>query len=472
VSRILLVDDEPNILKVLGIALANDGHSTTAVLTAEEALHHLAGEPFAFDLLLTDVRLGAGMDGLALLQEAVQRRPNLPVLVMTAYGTIELAVEAMKLGASDFIRKPFKLAELQRAVATILAPTATATAQEEATATAQEATATLHHGRLIGESPVMRQLYERLEKVAKSDANVLIEGESGTGKELAARAIHQLSRRRQAPWIALNCAALPANLLESEMFGHAAGAFTGATHRKDGLFLAANHGTLFLDEIGTLEFGLQSKLLRAIQERRVRRIGETEDIPIAVRVIAATNDSLETRTRAGTFREDLFYRLCVIPIEMPPLRRRAGDIPLLVRHFLDQQSRELGHPLCLEEGVMPILERYPWPGNIRELGNAIACAAALCHHGAIRPEDLPPRIAKVNTLAEDARRAAAATPASLAETPVSLRDYLRNREREYMELVLHRTGGNRVRAAELLGISRATLYRKLEGLDTLDEAGQ
>ena len=460
-SRILLVDDEPNIVKILTVCLTQSGHAVTGAASAEEALSRL--EATEFDLLISDVRLGSGMDGLGLLQASLSRRPELPVILITAYGTVELAVEAMKLGASDFIRKPFKLDELRHTVANSLARRSKMAAAVSPPALTEAAGGVpLHFGLMVGESAEMLLLYERIEKVAKSDASVLIQGESGTGKELVAQAIHRLSPRAAKPCVALNCAALPANLLESEMFGHAAGAFTGASHRKDGLFQAADGGTLLLDEISTMDAGLQSKLLRVLQERRVRRVGETTDMAVDVRVIAATNESLEETKEMGAFREDLFYRISVIPVELPPLRRHSGDIPLLVEHFLRLQAKAMGGELRLDDGVLGMLMRYSWPGNIRELGNAVACAATLCRDGLIRVEDLPPRIS---------RRPAgpAVSPAGPAErfsvtgTPPPLRDFLRDKEREYMDMIIQHTGGNRVKAAEMLGISRATLYRKLEG---------
>ncbi len=452
-SKILIVDDEPGITRIMAESLRQSGYEVREASSAEEALRLLAREPA--DLLVTDLRLGAGMDGFGLLQAALADRPGLPVIIITAYGTVEMAVEAMKCGAADFIRKPFKMKDIRTVIDCALR-------RRKGTSSGAPAGGGEdgpRFGVLIGESPEMQQVYGWIDKVAKTDATVLIQGESGTGKELVAQAIHRASRRARGPVVALNCAALPANLLESELFGHAAGAFTGATGRKNGLFIAANGGTIFLDEISTMDPGMQTKLLRVLQERVVRRVGETEDIPVDVRIIAATNDSLEMKKDAGAFREDLFYRICVITLEIPPLRHRTGDIPLLAVHFLRSQGIQLGIPLVLAPDVLPTLQAYAWPGNVRELENAIACAAALCHEGCIRASDLPPRVAR----AAAPVLAPVPVPVDVPDgaPPQPLRDFLRDKELEYMEQIIRQTGGNRARAAELLGISRATLYRKL-----------
>ncbi len=446
-------------------SLRMDGYEAFEASSAAAALEAMAKT--RVDLLVTDLRLGSGMDGFGLLQAALERRPDLPVIIITAYGTVELAVEAMRIGAADFVCKPFKMKNIKAAISQALQRRghgAGGAADVVPASVPAEASAP-HFGLLIGESPEMQRVCEWIGKVAKSDATVLIQGESGTGKELVARAIHRSSRRASGPLVALNCAALPANLLESELFGHAAGAFTGATRRKDGLFIAAHGGTIFLDEISTMDIGMQTKLLRVLQERVVRRVGETEDVPVDVRVIAATNESLEVRKDAGTFREDLFYRICVISFELPPLRYRTGDIPLLVEHFCRKQGELLGQPLSMDPDVLPSLLAYAWPGNVRELENAIACAAAPCHEGRVRASDLPPRIARAAAKGGQPAAIPAAPGTSAgadgADAPKSLHDFLRDKELEYLEQVLRHTGGNRAKAAELLGISRATFYRKL-----------
>ena len=470
-SKIFIVDDEPNIVRVLALALQQTGYETRSAGSAEEALATFDGGGVP-DLLITDIRLGNGMNGLELLHTVMVRWPAIPVIVITAYGTIELAVEAMREGAFDFVRKPFDLEQLRKVVGNALASRRPAAGATQGAPTADgngpDTPLPLHFDLLVGESAAMQRVYDWIEKVGRSDSSVLITGESGTGKELVARAIHGCSRRAGGPWVPLNCAALPTPLLESEMFGHAAGAFTGATHAKEGLFLAAHGGSLFLDEVGAMELGIQSKFLRALQERKIRAVGETVDVPVDVRVIAATNESLEEKTARGLFREDLFFRINVIPIELPPLRRRLEDIPLIVEHFRRHQAAELGINLRLDDGVLAGLAAYSWPGNIRELANAIACAAALCHDGLIRVTDLPPRICRGGAVFPPPSAGIAAE--ALSDTPVSLRDYLRRKEVEYMGQLLAHTGGNRAKAADLLGISRATFYRKLEE-DGLTDGG-
>lgn len=449
-ARILIVDDEPSILNVLTVFLCQHEHEVIAAGSAKEALELLAEKEV--DAMLVDLRLGPGLDGLELLHECLALRPNLPAIMMTAYGTIEVAVQAMREGADDFICKPFDLKALHERLETILRRTMSA-----ATAVGENGLPARHFGQLVGESEEMQRLYALIERVSRTDATVLIQGESGTGKELVAQAIHASGPRAQRPWVPLNCAAIPDSLLESEMFGHAAGAFTGATGSRDGLFMEANGGTLFLDEIGVMDFNLQGKLLRALQEGKVRRVGENRDLPVDVRVVAATNEPLEQKRDAGLFREDLYYRISVIPVHIPPLRHRKEDIPLLLAHCCDQQQRQLQVPITVAAGVLEELMAYPWPGNVREFQNAIACAAALCQDGVIRTNDLPPHVGRHATVARDLVAMREAAGATLGKT---LREFLREKEQLYMELVLERTGGNRARAADLLGISRATFYRK------------
>lgn len=388
-ARILLVDDEPGILKVLRTYLERESFE---VLTAADATEcfELFGDGDV-DLMIVDLRLGRGMDGLDLMHEVHVRKRDLPIIMITAYGTIEVAVQAMKEGAFDFITKPFELEPLLDVVRAALERHAEPEEDEVDAEVAGEEH--LHFGCMVGESEQMQRIYRIVERVAPTDATVLIEGESGTGKELVARSLHRAGKRAKQPMVSLNCAALPAALLESEMFGHAAGAFTGAVSARDGLFMEAHNGTLFLDEIGVMDVSLQGKLLRVLQEGRVRRIGENEDREVDVRVVAATNENLEVKMESGDFREDLFYRLSVIPIELPPLRRRGDDTALLVHHFCRLQSAALNRDITLDHGVMHILMNYAWPGNIRELQNAIACAATLCDNGVIRMQDLPPNIA-------------------------------------------------------------------------------
>jgi len=458
-ARILIVDDEPNVLKVIQVLLIQDGNEVSIAASGEEALEILARQ--SFDLMVSDLRLGQGIDGLELLHEAKEKEPHMPSVMITAYGTIEVAVQAMKEGAFDFIRKPFRMEEFLDTVHNALRHRRIASDQS----LLNVGEFSLHFGILVGESEPMKRIYSMIQRIAKTDATVLIQGESGTGKELIAKAIHAQSRRADGPWVALNCAAIPTSLLESEMFGHAAGAFTGAAKARDGLFLAANKGTLFLDEIGSMDLSIQGKFLRVLQERCVRRVGENTDIPADVRVVAATNESLKVKRDSGEFREDLFYRISVIPIELPPLRHRTEDVPLLVHYFCHRQSETQGHPLSIEPDVLEILIDYAWPGNVRELENAVACAAALSDEGVIRRENLPPNIAgslpEASETNETSQALLSVTDKATGRGK-SLREFLREKEKEYMRAILQRTGGNRIKAAQLLGISRATLYRKLD----------
>ncbi len=451
-ARILVVDDEPNILSVLKSVLMREGHDLVCVPTGEEAMEQLAGTEF--DLMISDLRLGRGMDGLELLHRAHLADKRLTVIMITAYGTVDVAVEAMKEGAFDFITKPFKLETLLETVKNAIHHREVSETPVAETVGADEEPP--RFGRLVGRSAEMQAVYQLIERVGKTDATVLIQGESGTGKELVAEAIHQQGNRAAGPLVPLNCAALSPTLLESEMFGHTAGAFTGATKARDGLFMAANKGTLFLDEIGSMDLSIQGKLLRALQEKKIRRVGDNRDVEVDVRVIAATNEPLERMRDNGQFREDLYYRISVIPVHLPPLRHRTEDIPLLAKHFCRLQSEALGHEIRLGPEVMSALVEYAWPGNVRELQNAMACAAALCSRGLVTVNDLPPH---VRGNLEDSIR----TPSGTLEPGCSrtLRDFLRIKEQEYLEQILDSTGGNRVKAAEMLGISRATLYRKL-----------
>jgi len=449
-SKILVVDDEASILKVLKSVLSLEKYDVTATMDAGEALKLIAENEY--DLLISDLRLEQEIDGLELLHKAKEIRKFLPVIMITAYGTIDVAVEAMKEGAFDFVCKPFKLEILLETVQNALRHRERSSLSVMSTS----GEIILHFGTIVGEAPSMQAVYRLIERVAKTDATVLIEGASGTGKELVAEAIHRSSKRVAGPWCPLNCAALSTTLLESEMFGHVAGAFTGATRDHDGMFIAATKGTLFLDEIGSMDMEVQGKLLRALQERKVKRIGENVDTEVDVRVVAATNGELKKLCESGDFREDLFYRISVIPIKLPELKDRIEDIPLLAQHFCYHQSEALGYEIWLGEGVIQGLMNYSWPGNIRELQNAIACAAALSQDGEITVHDLPPHISEAVS-----GRVVDLTVDDASGRGRSLREFLRQKEKEYLEQILHATDGNRVKAAEMLGISRATLYRKL-----------
>jgi two-component system, NtrC family, nitrogen regulation response regulator GlnG len=462
-ARILIADDEDSLRWVLDKGLRQAGYEITAVKDGESALRAFEAEPF--DLVFLDVRM-PGMDGLTALARLRELAPDAHVIVMTAHGTMETAIQAMQRGAYDYLAKPFDLDE-----AVLLAERAL-----EARRLTQEV-ARLRTGlqevkefsALIGRHPRMQDLYKAIGRIAGSDVTVLIRGESGTGKELVARAIHHYSRRSGRAFVAVSCAAIPATLLESEMFGHERGAFTDAKERRLGKFELAQGGTLYLDEIGDMPVELQTKLLRALQERTIERVGGHESIRIDVRVIAATNRDLETAMREGTFREDLYYRLNVVTLNLPPLRERRRDVPLLVEHFLAKHAEELG-----DRGVAPdALDRlvgYDWPGNVRELENVIQRAMVLAQNGVILPEHLPigpvsaaASVAVDATLEEIIERKLLECVRGLRERAnANLYDLIIGLvEKPLLRAVLRETSGNQVRAAQILGINRNTLRKKL-----------
>lgn len=453
--RILLVDDEPSILSVLSTLLKAEGYEVVPSLGGEKARDLLNSEEF--DLMLSDIRM-TPVDGMELLRLVNQRDPNMPVIMLTAYGSVETAIEALKLGAFDYITKPFKVDELiitvQRAFEYMNA------IAENKDLKAQLGTR-YHLENIVAESSSMQNVCEMIRKVAVTDATVLIYGKSGTGKELVAKAIHANSNRKDQRFLAVNCAALPEPLLESEMFGHVKGSFTGASADKEGLFEAADGGTILLDEIGSMPLSIQGKLLRVLQEQEVRRVGSNKDIPINTRVLAATNTRLEELLKEGTFREDLYYRLSVIPIEIKPLRERKDDILPLAYHFLQTETPEAQQPPPgMDFEVSAILEEYPWPGNVRELENAIKHAMTFAKNNIITKDVLPPKIAATEIPAEKRIATSAQEPDSTAKAH-SLKAFLRTKEKEYLRQVLEMTGGDKDKAARTLKISLATLYRKL-----------
>jgi DNA-binding NtrC family response regulator len=368
--------------------------------------------------------------------------------MITAYASVETAVEAMKQGAFDYITKPFKIDEL---TITIQRALDFHSAVRENVYLKKELKERYRFENIIGTGPRMQEIYNLIAKVADTDSTILIQGESGTGKELVARALHFNSSRQHQPFVAINCSALPENLLESELFGHKKGAFTGAVQDKIGLFEEAEMGTIFLDEVNSMAQPLQTKLLRVLQERQIRRVGETKSTAINVRVLAATNEGLLEKTKEGGFREDLYYRLAVIPFEMPPLRERLDDIPLLVNHFLQKNASQTGAEVKkVEPPVLEMLAKYNWPGNVRELENAIERACALCDEGIIRVSDLPPHLVR-QAMQRD-------------EAPMGKRldEFVHDQERQYIEETVKYCGGSREKAAKMLGISMATLYRKMD----------
>ncbi len=451
-ARILLVDDEPSILSVLSTLMKSEGHESVAVRGGEKAQEILLAE--SFDLMISDIRM-APVDGLQLLKVAHRERPDMAVIMLTAYGSVETAVQAMKEGAFDYVTKPFKVDELLLTVQRALEYTRVRNENDDLRL---QLGVRYQFENIVAESAAMRRVCEIIGRVARTDATVLILGESGTGKELVAQAIHAHSARRGRKFIPINCAALPEPLLESEMFGHVKGAFTGATATKVGLFEAADGGTIFLDEIGTMPPGIQAKLLRVLQDRQIRKVGSNDSMAVDVRVIAATNDRLEKAIEEQRFREDLYYRLSVIPVEIAPLRERREDILPLVRHFIRSEVRDDDRLPTLEPDAELALERYAWPGNVRELQNAVRHALAFASNGVIKRADLPVKV--IN---------ATGGVAPLGEQAdlkgQSLRFFLRAKEREYLEQVLKSFEGDKEKAAKALRISLATLYRKLPGAE-------
>jgi two-component system response regulator AtoC len=441
------VDDEPGLRQSLGLLLTDAGYAVTAEQNGRRALDRAVAEPF--DLVLCDVRMPE-MDGLSFLRNYRQRGGSALVIVMSAYGGEDAAIAAMKEGAYDYLPKPFRPDEV---VLTLRkAEERERLRQEVASLRAQLAAGPAERG-LVTESGAMRQALALVARVAEHNTTVLITGESGTGKEVIARAIHRASPRASKAFVGINCAAIPEALLESELFGHVRGAFTGASGDKTGLFEHANGGTLLLDEIGELPIGLQAKLLRVLQEGEIRRVGDQKTRKVDARVLAATARDLEAETRAGRFREDLFYRINVVVIELPPLREREDDIAPLARHFVARLSQRLGRPLSLSDDAIAWLEQQAWPGNVRELENAIERAAVLTNHEILSPADF--------------RREPLPTPHSpeSGERGVgsgTLREAAEWAEREAITEALRATDGNRREAAKRLGVSLRTLFYKIE----------
>lgn len=461
--RILVVDDDQEHAATVARVLRRAGYGTVAVYDVEEALQAVSSQQV--DLVLTDLVM-PGATGLELIARLGVLARKLPVLLMTAFGTVEHAVEAMRAGAADFVVKPIDPQALLRAVERALAQRRL---QVENESLRQELTRLKEHHGLVGSAPAFVAALRMARQAANSDATVMLLGESGSGKELFARHIHDLSRRAAHPYVTLNCAALPESIIESELFGHEAGAFTGARTRRIGHFEAAHTGTLLLDEVGELPLSVQVRLLRVLQEGEILRVGGTAPVRVDVRIIAATHRDLGKMVEEGTFREDLFYRLEVIPIRVPPLRERVGDLPLLVRHLLQQLAGE-GRPAPLPtREAMAALERWQWPGNVRELRNVLERAVVLDQDGELDCDDLPIRLVNPGGTSRVAVDIAPATPRDTA-TPtihIPVGTTLDDAERQLVLATLAVAGGDKQRAAQLLGIGRRTIYRRLEtwGLD-------
>jgi DNA-binding NtrC family response regulator len=443
--HILAIDDDEQMLELLRKVLTEHGCRVSVRTSAVAGLKLLDDDPA--DVVLSDVRM-PGMDGLTLLERVRARAPDTIVILMTAFGSIGAAVEAMRRGATDYVTKPFKMDEMLVVLDRALEHREL---HRELESLRDEVEHRYRFGNLVGKSKQMQEVFKLIRRVARVRSTVLITGRSGTGKELVAKAIHYNSPRKDKPFVAINCAAIPEALLESELFGHVKGAFTGATDHKPGLFEEADGGTLLLDEIGELPAAMQAKLLRTLEDRQVRRVGATQAVEVDVRLIAATNQNLDERVRDGRFRQDLFFRINVISINVPPLVEHPEDIPLLAQHFLDKYAEEHGRRRKkLSPEALKAIVNYTWPGNVRELENAIERGVALSRGTTIEPADLP---AAVTAERNELFKAGAAEGATLREL-----------EERYILEVLEQTRGNQVQAAQLLGIDRKTLYRKLKAL--------
>ena len=444
-GKVLVVDDQKNMRATTAIVLRAAGHAVEEAEDGASALQRLQQE--TFDVVLTDLRMAA-IDGMEVLRGAQRMTPETQVIVMTAYGTIESAVEAIRLGAYDFLAKPFKEDELLLRVGKAVEKRRLL---GEVRLLAGEFRKRYGLEHIVGRSPAMRELLARVERVAMSDATVLITGESGTGKELVARAIHLASRRGARPFVPVNCAAITETLLESELFGHARGAFTGATRARRGLFEEADGGTLLVDEVGETAPGFQAKLLRALQEGEIRRVGESTPVQVDVRVIAATNQDLRKAIAEKRFREDLFYRLNVVPLRLPSLRERREDVPLLASHFVQRYNgRSKDEKVLTPEALARLLD-HDWPGNVRELENAIEQAAALSPAREIRAEDVQLEGVRVASAPEDGRVR-------------TLEEAVDEAERRAIEAALARCGADLGRVAKELSVSSTTLWRKMKRL--------
>ncbi|HEY6170320.1 MAG TPA: sigma-54 dependent transcriptional regulator [Verrucomicrobiae bacterium] len=484
-AKVLVADDETTMVQMITELVRKEGHEVVSFTNGPAALEAL--ESAAPDLVITDLYLDKNRaHGMEIVQKARTLNPPAMAIMITGFGSVESAVEAMKKGAFDYLEKPFKLDELRLAIERALNYRQ---ALCENVFLRKQLRAKYHFDQFVGTSPKIQAVFKMIERVADTDSTVLILGESGTGKELVARALHFNSKRQFGQFVPVNCTALPEPLLESELFGHKKGAFTGAIQDKKGLFQEAEGGTIFLDEISSMSPVLQSRLLRVLQEKEVRRVGDNASIFVNVRVVAATNDHLEKLVKDGKFREDLYYRLNVIAIKLPRLSERRDDVPLLIAHFLkNKMASRTGKNFQVTKQAMEILCAYDWPGNVRELENAIERACALCEESVIHPDDLPPDIAHSETaqrvLAGEAaapRHGAPPTAEALyplggtdvpmprigasvsaASGPLEpLKNFVREQELIYLHRALSQTGGDKEKAAELLGISLATLYRKL-----------
>ena len=451
--HILVVDDELSMRELLEIMLAGEGYKVACAETGRQAVSMIKKEDF--DLLLCDIRLG-DITGLDVLRASKKRNQNTVVIMISAYATTETAVEAMNEGAYDYVPKPFDNEELKQTIAKALQ---LRTLEHEKELLDDELKKTLHFGTIVGNSPAMMNVYKMISQVAETRTNILITGESGTGKELIARAIHEQSDRRDKPFMVINCGGIPETLMESELFGHKKGAFTGATQDKKGLFEIADKGTVLLDEIGEISPPVQVKLLRAVQERVFRAVGGNEDIVVDIRLISATNKELDQEIIAGRFREDLFYRLNVIEIKLPPLRERKSDLRLLAQHFLEKYAREMGKEITkISSYAIDLLNKYDFPGNIRELENLMERSVALSSTNIILPDSLALSFHKQRWIEgiEDQR-----FDLEEVQNGVSLDAILQEIERAYLTKALECSDGKKQQAADLLGLTFRTFRHRL-----------
>ncbi len=451
----LVVDDDPGARGLLQEIFQREGYDVTVAGRGADAIR--LAQARVFDIVLSDVRL-PDIDGIEVLRRLRKEHPDLTVILITAFATVEMAIRALHEGAYDYVRKPFQVEEVRRCVARAMERRRVLRERAaEPRAPAERAPVPP----IIGANPAMVELYKLALRVAATRSSVLIQGESGTGKELIARTIHHHSPRRDRPFVAVNCSSFSETLLESELFGHVRGAFTGATERRPGLFVEANRGTVFLDEVGDMSLAMQAKLLRVLQEHELKPVGGTDTVPVDVRVVAATHRDLEAMVRSGRFREDLYYRLNVVGLKVPPLRDRPDDIPILAGHFLAQYGEQSGRPIRgFAPGAMAALVAYRWPGNVRELENVIDRAVALATGPVVDESDLPEKLLGGVRVQEPLPGDASAALLGLAGRPP-----LEEIVRRYVLSVLEEVGGNKSEAARILGVPRRTLYRMIHRFD-------
>jgi two-component system, NtrC family, response regulator PilR len=460
-ENILVVDDETSMREFLGVLLSKQGYKVSDAKNGSQALNMI--QKNNFDLILTDIRLG-DITGLEVLREAKKKNLDTVVIMISAYSTTEIAVEAMNEGAYDFVPKPFDNNELKQTIQRALE---LKTLDHEKERTSTELRNNMYFNRIIGKSPGMQAIYKKIEQISSTKTNVLISGESGTGKELIARAIHENSDRKDKPFVVVNCGGIPDTLMESEFFGHVKGSFTGAIGDKKGLFEASHQGTIFLDEIGELSTFLQVKLLRAVQDTFVKPVGGTKEIKVDTRIISATNKKLEQEVIDGNFREDLFFRLNVIPIKVPPLRDRKGDVEILSKHFAEKYSKKMGKDIVkLSSYAIDFLTKYSFPGNVRELENLIERSVALSSTNIILPESLTISMHKKRRWIEGikGRRFDLAD----VEQGVDLDEILSTIEHSYLKKAMELAGGNKSKAADYLNLGLRSMRYRLEKIDILD----